>query len=84
MLLLRWCAAPRVPVKLGLVLGSGLHAVEASCVSDSSLSALRAAVVRSVSSSKVSFANTPGYHITCWMVWLVLIWLFKSFRLGSA
>ena len=51
-------------VKLGLVRGkylpAGLHAAEASCVSaSSSLSAFCAAIVRSVWSSKMHFANTP-------------------------
>ena len=40
-------------------LSRGLHAVEESCVSASSLSALRAATVRSVWSSKMPLANTP-------------------------
>ena len=50
-------------VKLGLVRGkylpAGLHAAEASYVSASSLSAFRAAFVRSVWSSKTPLANTP-------------------------
>ena len=49
-------------VKLGLVGGkyipAGLHAAEASCVSSSSLSAIRAAIVREVWSSKMPLANT--------------------------
>ena len=51
-------------VKLGLVRGkyipAGLHAAEASYVSSSSLSALRAAIVRAVLSSKMPSANTPA------------------------
>ena len=51
-------------VKLGLVRGkylpSGLHAAEASYVSSSSISAIRAAVVRSVWSSKMPLANAPA------------------------
>ena len=51
-------------VKLGLVRGkylpAGLHAAEASCVSSSSISAFRAAIVRSVWSSKMPLANTPA------------------------
>ena len=50
--------------KLGLVRGkylpAGLHAVEASYVSSSSISAFRAAIVRSVWSSKMPLANTPA------------------------
>ena len=50
-------------VKLGLVRGkflpAGLCAVEVSCVSASSLSAFRAAIVRSVWSSKMPLSNTP-------------------------
>ena len=53
----------RFQVKLGLVRGkylpAGLHAVEASYVSASSLGACRAANVRSVWSSKMPLANTP-------------------------
>ena len=48
-------------VKLGLVRGkylpAGLHAAEASYVSSSSISAFRAAIVRSVWSSKMPLAN---------------------------
>ena len=48
--------------KLGLVRGNylpaGLHAAEASYVSSSSISAFRAAIVRSVWSSKVPLAST--------------------------
>ena len=51
-------------VKLGLVRGkflpAGLHAVEASYVSSSSISAFRAAIVRSVWSTKMPLANTPA------------------------
>ena len=51
-------------VKLGLVRGkylpAGLHAAEASYVSSSSISAFRAAVVRSVWSTKMPLANTPS------------------------
>ena len=51
-------------VKLGLVRGTcipaGLHAVEASYVSASSLSAFRAAIVRAVWSSKMPLAHTPA------------------------
>ena len=51
-------------VKLGLVRGkflpAGLHAAEASCVSSSSISAFRAAVVRAVGSSKMPLANAPA------------------------
>ena len=51
-------------VKLGLVRGkylpAGLHAAEASYVSSSSISAFRAAIVRSVWSSKMPLANTPA------------------------
>ena len=51
-------------VKLGLVRGkylpAGLHAAEASYVSSSSISALRAAIVRSVWSSKMPLANAPA------------------------
>ena len=54
-------------VKLGLVRGKcipgGLHAAEASYVSASSLGAFRAAIVRSVWSSKVPLANTPAVLI---------------------
>ena len=50
--------------KLGLVRGkylpAGLHAAEASYVSSSSISAFRAAIVRSVWSSKMPCANTPA------------------------
>ena len=50
-------------VKLGLVRGkylpARLHAVEASYVSASSLSAVRATIARSVLSSKMTLANTP-------------------------
>ena len=50
-------------VKLGLVQGkylpAGLHAAEASFVSASSLTSFRAAVVRSVWSSKIPLASTP-------------------------
>ena len=50
--------------KLGLVRGkflpAGLHAAEASYVSSSSISAFRAAIVRSVWSSKMPLANTPA------------------------
>ena len=50
-------------VKLGLVRGkylpAGLHAAEAPYVSFSSLSAFRAAIVRSVWSSKMPLASTP-------------------------
>ena len=48
-------------VKLGLVRGkylpACLHAAEASCVSSSSISAFRAAIVRAVWSSKMPLAN---------------------------
>ena len=48
---------------MGLVLEkylpAGLHAVEASYVSASSLSAFRAAIVRSVWSGKMPLADTP-------------------------
>ena len=51
-------------VKLGLVRGkylpAGLHAAEASYVSSSSISAFRAAIVRSVWSTKMPLANTPA------------------------
>ena len=51
-------------VKLGLVRGkylpAGLHAAEASYVSSSSISAFRAAIVRSVWSSKMPLANAPA------------------------
>ena len=51
--------------KLGLVRGNhlpaGLRAVEASNVSASSLSVFRAAIVRSVWSSKMPLANTPVF-----------------------
>ena len=51
-----------VLLKLGLVrskyIPAGLHAVEASCVSSSSLSAFRAAIVRAVWSSKMPLAST--------------------------
>ena len=43
----------------GKYLQAGLHAVEASYVSASSLSAFRAAVVRSVCSCKMPLADTP-------------------------
>ena len=50
--------------KLGLVRGkylpAGLHAAEASYVSSSSISACRAAIVRSVWSSKMPLANGPA------------------------
>ena len=50
--------------KLGLVRGkylpAGVHAAEASYVSSSSISAFRAAIVRSVWSSKMPLANTPA------------------------
>ena len=50
--------------KLGLVRGkflpAGLHAAEASYFSSSSISAFRAAIVRSVGSSKMPLANTPA------------------------
>ena len=51
-------------VKLGLVRGekipAGLHAAEASCVSASSLSAFRAAIVWAVWSSCMPFACIPA------------------------
>ena len=51
-------------VKLGLVHGkyllAGLHAAEASCVSSSSISAFRAAIVRAVWSSKMPLADAPA------------------------
>ena len=51
-------------VKLGLVRGkylpAGLHAAEASYVSSSSISAFRAAIVRSIWSSKMPLANAPA------------------------
>ena len=51
-------------VKLGLVRGkylpAGLHAAEGSYVSSSSISALRAAIVCSVWSSKMPLANAPA------------------------
>ena len=58
------CALPLgFQVQLGLVRGkylpAGLHAVEASYVSASSLSSFRAAIVRSVWSSKMPLAGTP-------------------------
>ena len=49
-------------VKLDLVRGkdlpAGLHAAEASCVSSSSISAFRAAIVRAVWSTKMPLAGT--------------------------
>ena len=73
-------------VKLGLVRGkylpAGLYAVEASYVSASSHSAFRAAIVRSVWSSKMSLANTNGCSQTCWMVRLVQTWLSTLSGLG--
>ena len=49
---------------MGVVRGkyspTGLHAAEASHVSSSSLSAFRAAIVRSVWSSKMFLAGTPA------------------------
>ena len=57
-------------VKLGLVRGkykaAGLHAVEASFVAPSSLSSFRAALGRSVWSSKI--LPTPWFYLICWMV----------------
>ena len=54
-------------VKLGLVRGkylpAGLHAAEASCVSSSSTSAFKAAVVRAVWSSKMPLADAPILHL---------------------
>ena len=51
-------------VKLGLVRGkylpADLHAAEASCVSSSSISAFRAAIVRAVWSTKMLLASTPA------------------------
>ena len=51
-------------VKLGLVRGkyllAGLHAAEASHISSSSISALRAAIVRAVCSSKMPLANASA------------------------
>ena len=51
-------------VKLDLVrckyIPAGFHAVEASCVSSSSLSAFGAATVRAVWSSKMPLAVTPS------------------------
>ena len=51
-------------VKLGLVRGkclpAGLHAAEVSCVSSSSISAFRAAIVRAVLASKMPLANAPA------------------------
>ena len=51
-------------VKHGLVRGkyllAGLHAAEASYVSSSSISAVRAAIVRAVWSSKMPLANAPA------------------------
>ena len=58
-----WCAAPGFQVKLRLArskyLPAGLHAVEASYVSASSLGSFRAAIVRSIWSSQMPLANTP-------------------------
>ena len=51
-------------VKLGLIRGkflpAGLHASEASYVSSSSISAFRAAIVRSVWSTRMPLANSPA------------------------
>ncbi len=51
-------------VKLGLIRGkflpAGLHAAEASYVSSSSISAFRAAIVRSVWSTRMPLANSPA------------------------
>ena len=44
----------------GTYLPAGLHAAEASCVSSSSISAFRAAIVRAVWSSKMPLANAPA------------------------
>ena len=53
-----------VQVKLGLARGkylpAGLHAAEASYVSSSAVSAVRAAIVRAVWSSKMPLANAPA------------------------
>ena len=74
-------------VRLGLVRGkylpAGLHAVEASYVPVSSLTALRAAILRSVWSSKMPLANTPVF-LTCWVVRLVWTGLFTLSGLGFA
>ena len=55
---------PGFQVKLGVIRGkylpAGLHAVEASYVSSSSLSAFRAAIVQAVWSCKMPLAGTPA------------------------
>ena len=72
-------------VKLGLVRGkylpAGLHAAEASYVSSSSTSAFRAAIVRSVWSSKMPLANAPAI-LNLLEVLLMLIVHFILFGLG--
>ena len=76
-------ALPRgFQVKLGLTRGkhlpAGLHAVEASYVSASSLSAFRAAIVRAVWSCKMLLANTRLFLLS-WMghsEWTLRITLF--------
>ena len=52
----------RLVSRLSWCLPAGLHAVEASYVAASSLSALRAAIVRSVWSGRMQRANTPAVH----------------------
>ena len=66
----------------GKYLPAGLHAAEASYVSSSSISALRAAIVRAVWSSKMPLANAPAL-LTCLMVLWGLILHFILFGLGS-
>ena len=74
-------------IKLGLIRGkylpAGLHAVEASYVSASSLAAFRAALVRSVWSSKMPLANARLF-LNCWTVRFVWTLLFTLSGLGSA
>ena len=68
-------------VKLGLVRGeylpAGLLAVEASYVSACSLSSFRAAIVRSVWSSKMPL-QVPWLSVICWMVQLEWTLLFLT------
>ena len=65
----------------GKFLPAGLHAAEASYVSASSIISLRAAIVRSVWSSKMPLARTP--LIPC-LLGLRLIQLFILSGLGLA
>ena len=77
-------------VKLGLVRGkflpAGLHAAEASYVSSSSTSALTAAIVRAVWSTKMPLANTPAIlnlrkNIRTFGCWILSLRVLKAMGL---